>query len=138
VAINKEIAEILYEGDDVAETIYTVKQQFYPFNGLTPDDIAMLMGSQYVSEFTKVLYANFEAIFNDINMEDPAFWWWNLDKQWKKVEDMTNQYMDEISSGMQNDLKITNPPGFPDPSNPDNPPAPELKPGDPGYTPPTP
>lgn len=137
-AINNEIATLVYEGDEIGERMYITKHQFFPFNGQTSDEIAMNMASQYVSEFTKTLYANFEAIFSDIEMENPGFYWLTIDEQWPIVEDMVNEYMDEIKTAMIPALSITTPPAFPD-NNPDPAGSPEtLKPGDPGYVEPTP
>lgn len=138
--INNDIAEVLYEGDAVAELVYQTKHQFFPFNGQTPDQIAMNMASPYVSKFTKVLYSNYEAIFADIDLENVGFWWLSYEKQWPIVEDMVNQYMAEIESDMVPALQITTPPSFPD--NTDTPPDPNAdpapKPGEPGYVEPTP
>lgn len=119
-AINNDIAELLYEGDAVAETIYWVKHQFYPFNGQTSDEIALNMASQYVNEFQKVLYANFEAIFSEIEMEHPDFWYMKLPEQWKLVEEKVGQYQEEIDSNKAPDLMLTVPPSFPDNNKDDN------------------
>lgn len=138
--INTDIAEILYEGDDVAQRMYETKHTFYPFNGQSAAEIALNMASTYVSKFTKVLYANFEAIFSDIDLENVDFWFMSYEEQWKLVEEMVVSYMTEIDTAAMPDLKITTPPAYPDasiPADPANPDAPNrgpvLKPGDPGY-----
>ena len=96
-SISEDLASIIYAGDDLGYLKYSVKHRFFPFNGKTPDEIAMLVSSQFVSKFTKVLYANFEAVFNDIALEHPNFWYMNsYSKQWDIVQDKVNEYMEEL------------------------------------------
>ena len=97
-SINNDIAAVLYEGDELAERKHEVKHIFYPFNGQTPDDVAMSMGSQYVSKFTKVLYSNFDSIISDIEFDNPDWWWWDINRQWQAVEAMTEVYIEEIDN----------------------------------------
>lgn len=136
--INNDIADILYEGDDVAEAMYWTKHQFFPFNGQTPDEIALAVASTYVSKFTKVLYSNFEAIFADIAMENVGFWFLTVDKQWPIVEAMVEEYITEIESDMIPALSIASQPGFSENQAGENDPPGEPKPGDPDYVDPTP
>lgn len=96
--INNDIAEIMYQGDEIAALMYAVRHKFYPFNGQTADEIAMLIASQYVSKETKILYSNFEAIFNDIDLENPGFWFMTYDEQAVIVEAMVAEYIDEIDT----------------------------------------
>ena len=56
------------------------------------------MSSQYVSEFTKVLYANYEAIFTDIEKQYPNFYQIEYLKQWEILEAATKVYQDELKS----------------------------------------
>lgn len=96
-AISEDLASIIYAGDDLGYLKYSAKHRFFPFNGKTPDEIALLMSSQYVSKFTKVLYANFEAIFNDIFLEQPGFYFWkSYSRQWNVVQEKVNEYMKEL------------------------------------------
>src|SRR5690606_4666814 len=96
-AISEDLASIIYAGDDLGYLKYAVRHRFFPFNGKTPDEIAMLVASQYVSKFTKVLYANFEAIFNDIALENPGFYLMkSYSKQWTIVQEKVNEYMEEL------------------------------------------
>ena len=96
-AISDDLARIIYAGDELEHLKYEIKHRFFPFNGKTPDEIAMLVSSQYVSKFTKVLYANFEAIFNDISLENPGFYLMDsYSKQWNIVQEKVNEYMEEL------------------------------------------
>lgn len=97
-AIGMDLAELNFKGDDLGLKKYMVRHKFFPFNGKTPDEIAMLMGSQYCSEFTKVLYANFESIFTDIEIENPGFALMTSSaKQWTILEAKVQEYIDEIT-----------------------------------------
>ena len=132
-AINNDIANIVYEGDEVGESMYMTKHQFFPFNGQTADEIAVNVASSYVSKFSKVLYSNFEAIFSDIDADNVGFWFMPLEEQWPIVEEMVNQYIAEIEKDTMPNLSIGTPPSLPG-----TPPIEILKPGDPGYVDPTP
>lgn len=102
-AINNDLADIIYTGDDVGKLKYETKHKFFPFNGKNPDEIAMLVASNYVSEFTKVLYSNFEAIFTDIEKEKPLFWFMeSYAEQWTILSDKTKEYMDELNLSTDN------------------------------------
>jgi hypothetical protein len=52
----------------------------------------------YVSNFTKVLYANFEAIFTDIEKAVPNFYKLNYNLQWEKLNEFVKPYLEEINS----------------------------------------
>ncbi len=106
-AINRDIAEMIYDGDEIELAKFYVKRNFYPFNGQTPDEIAMFMSSQFVSERTKILYANFEAIFTDIDLETPEFWLMqDITKQWEIVEKAIDEYQAEITATNTPDLRL--------------------------------
>lgn len=98
-AISGDLAEIIYAGDELALLKYNTKRKFFPFNGKNPDEIAMLLSSQYVSEFTKILYANFEAIFTDVEKDNPGFWFMkSYSKQWNIVQEATMKYVNELKT----------------------------------------
>lgn len=106
-SINTDIAMILYEGDALAEIMFEVKRQFFPFNGQSADQIAMNVASPYVSKYQKILYSNFEAIFNDIELDDPGFWFLNYSDQVPIVEAKVEEYMAEIDAeGMGGNIPV--------------------------------
>lgn len=105
-SINNDLAEVMYEDDGLAMRKYKTRHAFFPFNGKTPDEIAVLLSSPYVSEFQKVLYANFEAIFSEIDMEQPEFWMIpRLEEQWEILKAKVEEYRAEIQAGREQ-LKI--------------------------------
>lgn len=93
---NNDIAEILFNGDENALLKYKVKRMFYPYNGKTDDEVAMFLSSQYVSDYTKILYSNFEGIFTEIEKAKKNFYTLKYDEQAKIVEEYVNKYKDEI------------------------------------------
>lgn len=146
--INNDIAEILYEGDELAEIKYSVKHRFFPFNGQSADEIALNVASQYVSQRTKVLYANFESIFIDIDFEQPDFWLMTYDEQDVIVDAMVQEYMLEITDSQNAEMQLPVggiagagaglPAGDNSGASGGDPNAPGVKPGDPGYVEPNP
>ena len=101
-AILEEIANQVYEGDELGREKHFIRHKFFPFSGKTETEIQFLMASPYVSNFTKVLYANFEAIFTDIEKAVPNFYKLNYNLQWEKLNEFVKPYLEEINS--QNEL----------------------------------
>ena len=97
-AILEEIANQVYEGDELGREKHFIRHKFFPFSGKTETEIQFLMASPYVSNFTKVLYANFEAIFTDIEKAVPNFYKLNYNLQWEKLNEFVKPYLDEINS----------------------------------------
>lgn len=97
-AILQEIANQVYEGDELGQLKHFTRHRFFPFSGKTETEIQFLMASPYVSNFTKVLYANFEAIFTDIEKALPNFYKLNYNTQWEKLNEFAKPYLDEINS----------------------------------------
>ena len=97
-AILEEIANQVYEGDELGREKHFTRHKFFPFPGKTETEIQFLMASPYVSNFTKVLYANFEAIFTDIEKAVPNFYKLNYNLQWEKLNEFVKPYLEEINS----------------------------------------
>ena len=94
--LNRDIAEIVFNGDEEALLKFHVRRRFYPFNGKTMEEISQLLSTQYVSELTKILYANFAAIFTEIEKTDAKFYQKKYDEQWKIVDEMVIKWKEEI------------------------------------------
>lgn len=97
--INNDIAEVVFNGDEESLRRYKTRHEFFPFNGKKSEEITMLLSTQYVSDFTKVLYSNFEAIFSEIERENDKFYMLPFVKQWEIVEEKVKAWKDEIISG---------------------------------------
>ena len=68
--VNKDIAEIVFNDDDLELLKFKIKHSFFPFNGKSDADVAMLITTTWVQERSKIVWANFEAIFADIEKEN--------------------------------------------------------------------
>lgn len=90
-SINNDLAGMLYAEDKLNLLKYQTKQRFFPFNGKTTDEVALLMGSEFVEKFNKVLYANFESIFADIEKDTPQYWFFEFNKQWDMLQAKVNE-----------------------------------------------
>ena len=86
VAIEDDIARIVYAEDDLAMAKYLTLKAFNPFPGDTPETIALKMSQSYTPEFYKVLYSTFGFIFDELERETPGFYMLNRAKQWKLLE----------------------------------------------------
>jgi hypothetical protein len=71
--IDDDLADIIFAGDILALQRYRITRRYYPFSGNTPDEIAMLVTSQYVPEESKILYSNFNLIFKNLEKQYPDF-----------------------------------------------------------------
>jgi hypothetical protein len=98
-AINDDLAQLIYAEDILGYMRYKVKKSFAPFPGKTEDEIQFLLNTEYVTEFNKILYANFEAIFAEAERDDPAFFLKNFSEQWKIIGDKVNTIKDDIAKG---------------------------------------
>lgn len=105
--INNDIAEIIYNGDDEGLKQYKVKHIFFPFNGKSSEEISMLLSTEYVSDSTKILYSNFEAIFTELARENPTFYDMQTAKQWELVEAKVEEYKEEILSSQPLTIDFT-------------------------------
>jgi len=102
MAIEGDIASIIYSEDERALLRYNVKQSFFPFSGKSPDEIKLIVTGTDVTTFTKVFYANFGQVFDQIELEQAGtvdFYYLSRDKQWeliqKKVEEIIKEVEDE-------------------------------------------
>lgn len=94
--ISSQLAQQIYNGDALSLTKYETRHKFYPFNGKSKDEVMFLMTSSHVSEKTKVLYANFETIFEHIEKKNPSFYSMEFTKQNKIVEEAVKEFEENI------------------------------------------
>lgn len=73
-SIDDNLADINFAGDDLALNKYYIKRRYQPFPGKSADEIALLLSSQYVPKFYKVLYSNFDEIFKEVENKNPEIW----------------------------------------------------------------
>lgn len=97
-SILEEIANQIYEGDELGRLKHFTRHKFFPFSGKSETEIQYLMSSPYVSNFTKILYANFEAIFMDIEKALPNFYKMNYNAQWEVLTEYSKPYIEELTA----------------------------------------
>jgi hypothetical protein len=68
-SIYDDIMGIIYSEDERGLKKYNVKKSFHPFSGKSPEQITLLMGGKDISKFTKVFYANFGFVFDQVELE---------------------------------------------------------------------
>lgn len=98
-SIETDIAQALYTDDDSSLNRFNTKKMFFPFNGKTENEIASLLNGNLVTHFDKILYANFETIFNKLELEfGPEFYKWVPEKQAPEIEKMVQEYIDKVAN----------------------------------------
>lgn len=106
-AVNVDLATLIYSEDTLGLLRYKVKQRFFPFNGKTSNEIQLLISTDFVTEFNKVLYSNFELVFAEIDKEDKTFWLKTFDEQWKIVGEKVNLIVDDLNGGSAGATRFT-------------------------------
>lgn len=98
--------------DDESEWIrYQSKMKHYPFNGKTDKEIQEAIANNLVTKETQVLWANFENIFQELEVEqeqnNPDIWFYDLtfemqtEKMNQKVNEIILQLEDQEVSAMR-------------------------------------
>lgn len=73
-SIDDDLATIVYAGNDLGLKKYQTKQKFFPFTGKTEEEIALLLGSEFVPRSYKILYTNFEQVFRELEFTNPEIY----------------------------------------------------------------
>lgn len=68
-SIEDDIAGVIYSESERELLKYNVKKSWFPFNGKSPEQIAVIIASNLVPLNTKVFWANFSYIFDLIELE---------------------------------------------------------------------
>lgn len=101
-AINRDIMKKLYTDQPYELLKIEVKEKYYPFPGKTENEILNILTNDLCSKQKKILYANFDAIFDDIetetNTDTTNFYRMDAKLQADLVNKKVQQYMDEIDN----------------------------------------
>ncbi len=103
--LTNDLANIVYADAPIERIKYKVKERFYPFNGKSKEEIQMLVMSNYISEQDKILYANFENIFREIEIENPKFFLMTANQfsqQWDIVKKKIDEFKTTIDESKPN------------------------------------
>ncbi|HYH16734.1 MAG TPA: hypothetical protein VD794_15995 [Flavisolibacter sp.] len=96
-SIDDDLASIQFKSNPVEYQKYKVKKRFHPFPGKSFDEILLLLASEYVPEYSKVLYSNFDMIFKELVDETPNFYViLNSTEQKNLLDKKVDEYMQRI------------------------------------------
>lgn len=99
--INRDIAQKLYADKPHELLELEVKASYFPFNGKTESEINNILLNDLTTQYNKVLYANFEAIFAQIEEEQNAsevnFYKMEKTKQSELVKAKVMAFLKEIN-----------------------------------------
>lgn len=97
--IDNDLAAIVFLGDQLGMQAYRVKQKYFPFTGKNEQEISELMTSAVVPKYFKVLYANFEEIFKQLEAENIGFYLLdNPKKQAELVKAKVQEFIDTLDA----------------------------------------
>lgn len=100
--INKDITDKLYIDKPDELMKIKVKTRFYPFNGKSVDEINNIILNDITTKYNKVLYANFDYIFDQIEAEyitkTVNFYRMEGNKQAEIVKTKVNELILEINA----------------------------------------
>ena len=105
--ITDDIMRNFLQDDKIGWMRYESKMKHYPFNGKTEKEIETAFANNLVSEDVKILWANFELIFQELEAEqeqrDPSIWFYDLTfaKQTEYMNQKVVEYKTKIESDSQ-------------------------------------
>jgi hypothetical protein len=89
-SIEDDIAGVIYSENERDLLKYNIRKSWYPFNGKSPDQIAIIIAGNLVPLETKIFWANFSYIFDLIELEQSQlgvdFFKQKRDKQWEILQ----------------------------------------------------
>lgn len=107
-AIEDDINEILYSDRPDTLKEMRIKNLINPFRGTSQADIRFIISQNNIPLYTRTLYENFEAIFQDLELEyqDP----WFFDLSYEKINELvrikTEEYMVKIKSEIPEPIQM--------------------------------
>lgn len=91
-SINNDIADIIYADNQTELAKLRIKNKHFPFPGKTDFEIQNIILNNLATKFKQVLYANFDNLFDEIEMDNKDFY--NL--AFKKQKDIIKEKVNEI------------------------------------------
>lgn len=109
--IYKDIAQKLYVDKPEELIKIEVKEKFFPFNGKTESEIMNITSNGLCSSFNKILYANFDLIFDELEQENTtdtvSFYNMELSAQRKLLIKKVTEYITVIDGELSNERAAT-------------------------------
>ncbi len=101
-AINQDIARAAFIDDPETLRKNIVKDKFYPFKGKSKEEVLFIISNKKTTEYYSTLWANFDIIFDGIEMEIEDFYQMDQNRQLetvkKKVAELQAQFPKPVSS----------------------------------------
>lgn len=98
--INKDIVNKIYIDNPSEQVRISVKDKYYPFVGKSESEINNIITNDLTTRYNKVLYANFEQIFSELEEENNTdtvnFYNMEINKQRELLKAKVQQYIDAI------------------------------------------
>ena len=99
------IAKVIFDNDETAMQSYITKRAWLPFRGRTLDECLVLLENENVPKSTKVLYANFQEIFQRLEDENGIEFFTKSRKEQKVLIDaIISDYKTTVESEQPADL----------------------------------
>lgn len=95
--VNDDIASYMYQDDSDKDLQYKTRQRFFPFSGKTREEIVILITTDLVTDFNKVLYANYGTILDDLDREYENFYKLVPNKQWGLIKAKVDGLLKELN-----------------------------------------
>jgi hypothetical protein len=112
-AVDDELAEDIFADDPEGLAHYVIKKQHYPFAGKTNDQITQLMQSTMVLKKTKVRFAYFDDIFQQLEQkmekENKDFYLLTYEEREAAIEAAVKVIIDELSAEQTTAFSFNNP-----------------------------
>jgi len=96
-SINSDIADIIYADDQTELSHIRIKNKHFPFPGKTDFEIQNIILNNLATRFNQVLYANFDNIFDMIEMDDIKFYQMTYKKQREIVSGKVEEIILELA-----------------------------------------
>ena len=119
-SVEDDLADQVFIDDPEGKMIYTVKNKFQPFTGKTTDEVLFLLSSSLTPERNKVLYANFEEIMSEADLNNKNFYLMKYAAQKTIIDAIVQRYIDDLTPKAPTLPPITDP-NNPSPADPNNP-----------------
>lgn len=100
--INKDLAQKLYIDKPSELLKIEVKNKFFPFNGKSENEINNIITNDLTSKFNKILYANYDNIFDELDAENSIdtvnFYRIEKTKQFELIKAKVQVIIDELDT----------------------------------------
>lgn len=100
--ISKDIARLKYRDNPSDFKKYEVRNYFMPFLGKSETDIQFIISSGLTTQYNKLLWANFDIVFDDLEREILGFY----DLPYKAQVSFVNQKVDELKAEIGSDTSL--------------------------------